>query len=65
MRLHFVADGIEWPDGSRLRFVNIRPLENERRAVTGAINCFYDITARNQTEERLRQSPEDSRGCSR
>jgi PAS domain S-box-containing protein len=51
---------IERPDGSRITVVvNIRPLTNERGAITGAINCFYDITARKQTEEALRQSLED------
>ena len=51
---------IERPDGSWITVVvNIRPLTNGRGAVTGAINCFYDITARKQTEEALRQSLED------
>ena len=51
---------IERPDGSRITvIVNIRPLKNERGDVTGAINCFYDITSRKQTEEALRQSLED------
>src|SRR5665213_1801964 len=36
---------IERPDGSRVTVaVNIRPLKNQRGEVTGAINCFYDIT---------------------
>ena len=48
---------IERPDGSRITVVvNIRPLKNERGEVTGAINCFYDITARKETEEALRDS---------
>ena len=48
---------IERPDGSRITVVvNIRPLKNERGEVMGAINCFYDITARKQTEEALRDS---------
>ena len=39
---------IERPDGSRITvIVNIRPLKNQRGEVTGAINCFYDITERN------------------
>ena len=51
---------IERPDGSRITvIVNIRPLKNERGDVIGAINCFYDITSRKQTEETLRQSLED------
>ena len=51
---------IERPDGSRITvIVNIRPLKNERGDVIGAINCFYDITSRKQTEDALRQSLED------
>lgn len=49
-----VRDGevqIERPDGSRVTvLVNIRPLKNERGEVTGAINCFVDITERKQAE---------------
>jgi len=46
---------IERPDGSRVTVVvNIRPLKNERGEVTGAINCFYDITERKQAEEAQR-----------
>ena len=42
------------PDGSRVTVVvNIRPLTNERGEVTGAVNCFYDITER-QEAERVR-----------
>ncbi len=45
---------IERPDGSHVTvLVNIRPLKNDRGEVTGAINCFYDITERKQTEEEL------------
>jgi signal transduction histidine kinase/ActR/RegA family two-component response regulator len=48
---------IERPDGSRITVVvNIRPLKNERGEIMGAINCFYDITARKETEEALRDS---------
>jgi two-component sensor histidine kinase len=44
---------IERPDGSRITvLVNIRPLRNQRGELTGAINCFVDITERKQTEER-------------
>ena len=46
---------IERPDGSRVTvLVNIRPLKNDRGEVTGAINCFYDITERKRTEEELK-----------
>ena len=55
-----VRDGevhIERPDGSRVTVVvNIRPLKNERGEVTGAVNCFYDITERKRAEEQLRES---------
>ncbi|HVR90625.1 MAG TPA: chemotaxis protein CheB [Novosphingobium sp.] len=44
---------IERPDGSRVMVVvNIRPVENQRGEVTGAINCFYDITERLLHEEQ-------------
>jgi signal transduction histidine kinase len=47
---------IERPDGSRVSVVvNIRPLKDERGEVTGAINCFYDITERKQAEEARRR----------
>ncbi|HZZ57448.1 MAG TPA: chemotaxis protein CheB [Opitutaceae bacterium] len=48
---------IERPDGSRITVVaNIVPLKNDRGETTGAINCFYDVTARKQAEEALRQA---------
>jgi PAS domain S-box-containing protein len=48
---------IERPDGSRVTvLVNIRPLIDPEGRVTGAINCFYDITDRKRLEETLRQS---------
>jgi signal transduction histidine kinase len=48
---------IERPDGSRITVVvNIRPLKNERGDIMGAINCFYDITARKEMEDSLRDS---------
>jgi signal transduction histidine kinase len=48
---------IERPDGSRITvIVNIRPLKNERGDIMGAINCFYDITARKEMEDSLRDS---------
>jgi len=51
---------IERPDGSRVTvIVNIRPLKNERGEITGAINCFYDITERKQAEEKLEQTVAD------
>src|SRR5579864_859143 len=43
---------IERPDGSRvIVIVNIRPLKNSNGEITGAINCFYDITERKQVED--------------
>lgn len=46
---------IERPDGSRVTVVvNIRPLKNQHGEVTGAINCFYDITERKEAEQRQR-----------
>ena len=48
---------IERPDGSRVTvIVNIRPVKNDGGEVVGAINCFYDITARKEWEEALRDS---------
>jgi PAS domain S-box-containing protein len=44
---------IERPDSSRVTVVvNIRPLKNQQGEVTGAINCFYDITDRKEAEQR-------------
>jgi PAS domain S-box-containing protein len=49
-----VRDGevhIERPDGSRvIVIVNIRPLKNQDGEITGALNYFFDITARRQAE---------------
>jgi hypothetical protein len=43
---------IERPDGSRVNAIaNIRPLKNKRREVTGAINCFYDLSERKVLEQ--------------
>jgi hypothetical protein len=48
---------IERPDGSRIIvIVNIAPLKDERGEITGAINCFYDVTERKQAEVALRES---------
>jgi signal transduction histidine kinase len=59
-KLSEVVDGeviIERPDGSRITVVvNIRPLKNQDGEVTGAINCFYDITERKRTETQLADS---------
>jgi PAS domain S-box-containing protein len=47
---------IERPDGSRITVVvNIRPLLNDRGEVTGAINCFYDITDRIRMEREVKE----------
>ncbi len=44
---------IERPDGSRVTVVvNIRQLKDNHGEITGAINCFYDITERKQSELR-------------
>ena len=44
---------IERHDGSRVSVaVKIRSLKNERGEITGAINCFYDITERKEAEQR-------------
>jgi two-component system CheB/CheR fusion protein len=45
---------IERPDGSRITVVvNIRPLKNQLGEVTGAVNCFYDISERKLAEQAL------------
>jgi PAS domain S-box-containing protein len=45
---------IERPDGSRIIcVVNVVPLKNKQGEITGAINCFYDITARKEDERNL------------
>jgi len=55
-----VCDGevlLERPEGSRVAVVvNIRALKNEQGEVTGAINCFYEITERKQAEEQLQEA---------
>lgn len=51
---------IERPDGSRIAvIVNIRPLKGSNGEITGAINCFYDITERFRLE-RERQHQADA-----
>jgi PAS domain S-box-containing protein len=50
---------IERPDGSRLTvIVNIRPLKDANGNITGAINCFYDITERHRMEREQQQQAE-------
>jgi len=47
---------IERPDGSRVTvIVNIRPLRGANGEITGAINCFYDITERSRLERERQQ----------
>jgi light-regulated signal transduction histidine kinase (bacteriophytochrome) len=51
---------IERPDGSWVTVVvNIVPLKNERGEITGAINCFVDVTERHRIQEELRSVNED------
>jgi PAS domain S-box-containing protein len=46
---------IERPDGSRVTVVvNIHALKDQHGQITGAINCFYDITERKQMEQAVR-----------
>jgi signal transduction histidine kinase len=48
---------IERPDGSKVTvIVNIRPLRNQAGEVTGAVNCFYDISERKLAEAALIKS---------
>jgi PAS domain S-box-containing protein len=47
---------LERPDGSRVTcVVDIRPVKNKAGEITGAINCFYDITERKQAEAAERR----------
>jgi PAS domain-containing protein len=57
--IHDAEVHIERPDGSRITVIaNIAPLNDDQGTVTGAINCFYDITARKQDEKALHVSEE-------
>ncbi|MDX6749725.1 HWE histidine kinase domain-containing protein [Geminicoccaceae bacterium 1502E] len=48
---------VEQPGGRRLWvLVNIDPIRNAAGELTGAINCFQDITARKLADERIRES---------
>ena len=50
---------IERPDGTRITIVvNIRPIVNASGAITGAINCAYDITDRKRAESALGEQSE-------
>src|SRR4029453_10779575 len=59
-KISAVYDGevhIKRPDGSHVIVLfNFSPLKNDRGEVTGAINCFYDITERKQMEAALEKS---------
>ena len=48
---------IQQPTGKHLwLLVSIEPIRDGAGRLTGAINCFQDITARKEAEERLRES---------
>ena len=50
--VHDAEVHIQRPDGSRIIvIVNIAPQMDEHGEITGAINCFYDVTARRRAEE--------------
>jgi PAS domain S-box-containing protein len=61
-KLAEVHDGevfIEFPNAKRIAVVvNIRPLKNAQGVLTGAINCFYDVTERRRAEDELREAGE-------
>src|SRR5665213_538166 len=55
--VHGAEVHIERPDGSRVvAIVNISPLSNEKGEITGAINCFDDVTERKQAQQVLERS---------
>jgi PAS domain S-box-containing protein len=57
---------IERPDGSRVTvIVNILPLNSQQGEITGAINCFYDITDRKQAENALEMAREQAETANR
>lgn len=62
-RISEVRDGevlIERPDGTWVTVVvNIRPLKNEGGDITGAINCFYDISDRKRAEQALQHAHDE------
>lgn len=48
---------VERPDGTRITIVvNIRAMRNDRGEITGAINCFYDITERKRAAAALHRA---------
>ncbi|MBC7624871.1 MAG: PAS domain-containing protein, partial [Aeromicrobium sp.] len=50
---------IERLDGTRMTIVaNIVPLKDEHGEITGAINCFYDITERSLLEKKTQEQAE-------
>src|SRR5580765_1027085 len=52
--VHDAEVHIERPDGSRvIVIVNIAPVKDDQGEVTGAINCFYNVTERKQAERAL------------
>ena len=57
--VHDMEIAFERPDATRVTVVtNIVPLKNERGEITGAINCFYDITERSALEQKTHQQAE-------
>lgn len=56
LQAHDVEALIERPDGSRIHVIaNIVPLRNSWGEITGAINCFYDITERSRLEQKTQE----------
>ena len=53
--VHDVEVVVERLGGSRITVTtNIVPLKNDREEITGAINCFYDISERKRSREWLK-----------